>query len=296
MRFTRVRALGGDARATAGLGLCALREDDAVGAFVLLTEALGARAGSLEGAARTRATSALRRATARVGRVYIDPHPRDAHVMIGGEDVVVHEGAILAEAGARYLVVAVPGFALWQRPITVRAGRETRVSVTLTREGPSQDVIATLAPGTTEEDIRRTNESAFVPLPRARSGEIVVQASALGTAEHDVEPSVELVPRPPTIVGDLPDPFVRRVIRANLSRFETCVRPALREGRDGIITLGFLVDARGQTTAANVVSTTVNLARVESCFLDVVRDMRFSEALGRAPVRVTVPIALDFIR
>lgn len=275
--FARVQALVPDARATAGLGQCALGEGDVEDAFVLLSDALAMRDDPLTGEAHARATAALRRAGARIGRLRIEPSRRDAEVRIGGAEPVVREGVMLVEAGTYFVVVIVPGFEPWQDQITVVGGRETRVRIRLVRERPSEGVLASPTPGAPVRDTSRDDENVRLARSFERAGTPL---------------PIRVSPRPPTIVGNLPDPSARRVIYSSRGRFEQCARLAGVGGVQGVITLGFSVDARGLTTAASIVSTTVLDEAVQSCFIEVVREMRFPDELGRAPVRITVPIAL----
>lgn len=277
--FTRMGALVPDARATAGLGLCALEENDAVSAYLLLGRALASRSDPLEGDARARATEALRRATARVGRVHLVPAPRGATVLIGGYEPLVHEGVMLVPSGTYSILVDVPGFEIWQDEIAIEAGRETRVRLRLERARPSQGVVGTLASGTTEEDIRWHNEQSR-------------RASVLNRAGPRVIANAHRA----TIAGDTPAPFVRSVIGGSLRQFEACAWPERYGSTNGVITLGFVIDAGGRTSGVEVVAATVHLVGVDACFQRVVRSLRFPAEAGRAEVRVQVPISFEFHR
>jgi len=108
-------------------------------------------------------------------------------------------------------------------------------------------------------------------------------------------PDPRVLLRRPSVRGALARSAASRVIRGNLRDLRFCYEKGLQRDPtlEGVVTIGFEIDASGRPSNVFVLGSTVADASVGRCIARATSDWRFPSPRDGGEVRVTYPVLLE---
>lgn len=121
---------------------------------------------------------------------------------------------------------------------------------------------------------------------------VAVQPTRTVTPSH---PDPRVLLRRPSVRGALARSAASRVIRGNLQDIRFCYDQGLQRNPtlEGVVTIGFEINASGRASNVFVLGSTVADASVGRCIARATRGWRFPSPRDGGEVKVTYPVLLE---
>lgn len=281
--FAHAHALVPDARALSGYGRALLAQGEVVNAYVALDDALAWPTAPLRGDDRRRATAALGRARARVGRVRVRRLPQGAELTVDSAPAIERRGELIVSPGTHLLTVRVSGVTQSEHMFDAHAGRAITVRA-------STPPIARTAAHVLQA-LRGDSGSSFADVLAQGSTSCVGCENGVGVTISSAPEVLRL--NLPTVTGNLSADAVYSALLAHKPDLTACIeRPEARSLRGGRPVVTFGVAENGVPEHVRFESRTALDASVSGCLERVVTSLRFASVEGRGAVEVRVPLEI----